>query len=98
MIQATFKKKNGELYGYKVEGHANFSAVGTDIVCAGVSSLYSTVTYTLDLLGRTFEKDDGSHFVVDGGEKEAICLQILYEGIQAIASEYPDYCRVEVIE
>lgn len=97
MIQATFKKQNDSIYFYKVDGHANFADVGNDIVCAGVSSLYITVTNTLLSFGRTFERD-GGYFILDGSEKERICLQVLHDGIQAIAEEYPDYCRVEVIE
>lgn len=97
MIQATFKKKNNEIYWYKVDGHANFAEIGNDIVCAGVSSLYVAVTNTLLSSKRVFERD-GGYFILDGGEREQACLEVLHDGIQAIAEEYPDYCKVEVIE
>jgi len=97
MIQATFKKKNDSIYWYQVDGHANFADIGNDIVCAGVSSLYITVTNTLLSFGRTFERD-GGYFILDGSEKERVCLQVLHDGLQMIADEYPDYCKVEMIE
>lgn len=97
MIQATIKKKNNEIFWYRVEGHASFDEIGKDIVCAGVSSLYITVTNTLLSLGRTFERDKG-YFVLDATVKEQVALNILYDGIKSIADEYPDFCEVEVIE
>jgi len=96
MIQATFKQKNGKFYWYKVTGHAQYDILGHDIVCAGVSSLYVTITNELMSLGRTFQRDDG-YFILDGSNYEDICLKLLYDGIKAIAEQYPDYCKVEVI-
>lgn len=97
MIQATFKKKNDKIYWYNVEGHANYAEVGNDIVCAGVSSLFITVTNTLLSFGRTFERD-GGYFILDSSVKEDVCLKVLFDGLSEIAKEYPDYCRVEVAE
>lgn len=90
MIKATFKKQNDKFYWYQVEGHANYAEVGNDIVCAGVSSLFITVTNTLLSFGRTFERD-GGYFILDSSEKERVCLQVLHDGIQAIADEYPGH-------
>lgn len=38
MIVAEFFRKNGEITGFKVSGHAGYDESGRDIVCAGVSS------------------------------------------------------------
>ena len=38
MIVAEFLKKNGNITGFKVSGHAGYDDIGKDIVCASVSS------------------------------------------------------------
>lgn len=96
MIQATFKQKDNKIYWFKVTGHANSAPYGQDIVCAGVSSLYITITNQLLKLGRTFERDEG-FFILDGQAKEEVCVVLLHDGIAAIAKEYPEYMIVEVI-
>lgn len=97
MIKATFKQKQGSIYWYKVEGHAFHAPSGTDIVCAGVSSLYIAITNELRAFGRTFERD-GGYFVLDGGVKEQVCLDVLKSGLSDIADQYPENVTVEVIE
>lgn len=97
MIQATFKRKDNKIYWFKVTGHANSAPYGQDIVCAGVSSLYITITNQLLKLGRTFERDEG-FFILDGQAKEEVCVVLLHDGIKSIAEEYPEYVIVELIE
>lgn len=97
MIQATFKQNHDGIYWYQVAGHAFHAPSGTDIVCAGVSSLYITVTNELLKFGRTFERDEG-YFVLDGGLKEQVCLDVLKNGLESIAENYPENITVKVIE
>lgn len=95
MITAKFKKKNNQVYWYQVTGHAGYADLGTDIVCAGVSALYITVTNTLLSFGRTFERDKG-YFVLDATDADNACLKVLYDGICSIAEQYPD--NIEIVE
>lgn len=95
MITAKFKKKNDQVYWYRVTGHAGYADLGTDIVCAGVSALYITVTNTLLSFGRTFERDSG-YFVLDATDADNACLKVLYDGICSIAEQYPG--NVEIVE
>jgi len=94
MITAKFKKSNNQIYWYQVAGHAGFANIGNDIVCAGISALYITITNKLLALGRTFERDDG-YFVLDPTEQEIVCLELLHEGVVSIAEQYPDNVKVE---
>lgn len=94
MITAKFKKKNNQIYWYQVTGHAGFANIGNDIVCAGISVLYITITNKLLVLGRTFERD-GGYFVLDPTEQEIVCLELLHEGVASIAEQYPDNVKVE---
>lgn len=95
MIIAKFKRKNNQIYWYQVTGHAGYANIGNDIVCAGVSSLYITVTNTLLAAGRTFERDEG-YFILDANEADNACLKVLHDGIKSIAEQYPD--NVEIVE
>lgn len=95
MITAKFKKKNDQVYWYQVTGHAGYADLGNDIVCAGVSALYITVTNTLLAFGRTFEHDEG-YFVLDATDADNACLKVLYDGICSIAEQYPG--NVEIVE
>lgn len=95
MITARFKKRNNQIYWYQVTGHAGFANFGTDIVCAGISALYISVTNTLLSFGRTFERDDG-YFILDATDADNACLKVIYDGIKDIAEQYPD--NVEIVE
>lgn len=94
MITAKFKKKNSQIYWYQVTGHAGFANIGNDIVCAGVSALYISVTNALLSFGKTFERDEG-YFILDPTDKELACLKILYDGIKSIEAQYPENVKVE---
>ena len=94
MITAKFKKRNNQIYWYQVIGHAGYADIGKDIVCAGVSALYITVTNTLLGFGHTFERD-GGYFVLDATDADVACLKVLYDGIRSIAEQYPDNVKVE---
>lgn len=95
MITAKFKKRSNQIYWYQVIGHAGYANIGNDIVCAGVSALYISVTNTLLSMGRTFERDDG-YFTLDAIDADRACLKVLYDGIKDIAEQYPG--NVEIVE
>ena len=95
MIPARYKKRINQIYWYQVTGHAGFANFGTDIVCAGISALYISVTNTLLSFDRTFERDDG-YFLLDATDADNACLKVLYDGICSIAEQYPE--NVEIVE
>lgn len=39
MIQVTIVKKNGNITGYYAQGHAEYAEMGSDIVCAAISTV-----------------------------------------------------------
>lgn len=47
MIKAVFYKKNGQVSGFSITGHADFARYGKDIVCASVSSAAMLVMNTV---------------------------------------------------
>ncbi len=48
MINIELYFKNDNLYRFSVNGHANFSEHGSDIVCAGVSTLVLNTINSID--------------------------------------------------
>lgn len=51
MIIAEFFKKDGEISGFKISGHADFDRYGRDIACASVSS---AVQFAANLITDVF--------------------------------------------
>lgn len=98
MIRATFKKKNKRVTDYEVSGHAFFSASGTDIVCAGVSSLVTTITNNLG--GIEFSKTDTGikvKNIVDSSDNKVLTFALI-DGLLSIEDEHPENLKVEVQE
>ena len=48
MISVILYKKEGNLKGFKVSGHAGYAKKGKDIICAAVSSLVITTVNALE--------------------------------------------------
>lgn len=95
MIRAVFKKKNKRVTDYEISGHAFFSASGTDIVCAGVSSLVTTITNNLG--GIDFHKSDKGidvRNIVDSQNNKALTFALI-DGLLSIEDEYPE--NIEVV-
>ena len=62
MIVAEFFRKNGEITGFKVSGHAGYDMFGKDIVCAGVSSaVMMTANLVTEIFG--FEAEVSAEFL-----------------------------------
>lgn len=96
MIRAVFKKKNKRVTDYEISGHAFFSASGTDIVCAGVSSLVTTITNNLG--GIDFHKSDKGINVtniIDSSDNKVLTF-ILIDGLLSIEDEYPENLKVVI--
>ncbi|MBQ8435292.1 MAG: ribosomal-processing cysteine protease Prp [Oscillospiraceae bacterium] len=104
MTIAEFYRKNGELTGFKVKGHSDYSEQGSDIVCASVSS---AVMLTANLITEIFgykadvsAVDDTVALKTDISGDEV--LQKLYQGLvlqlQEIAGEFNENIKVQFTE
>lgn len=88
MIQAKFKLEEELFLSYQVTGHANYSELGTDIVCSAVSALFITISNMLMLRNGVNQIDN--LFVVSENEDAQLLTETLYQGLQQIAEQYPD--------
>lgn len=96
MIRATFKKKNKRVTDYEISGHAFFSASGTDIVCAGVSSLVTAITNNLG--GIRFSKTDTGikvNDIVDSQDNKVLTFTLI-DGLLSIEDEHPNHVVVVI--
>ena len=88
--------KNGSL---TIKGHAEYAAIGKDIVCAGVSVLAQTLIQSLEELTTDKIKYDISPGWVDikhgnlSGRGQLL-MDSFFIGVQMIADEYPDNVKI----
>ncbi len=101
-----WKRSDGALIGYQVEGHTGYASAGADIVCAAISALtQSTLNGLQNVLKAPvmFDIDDRRAFIEAELMPEATEAQIeqaqlllvtLQEGLQAIQRGYPRNVRI----
>ena len=109
MIQVTVHKKNQRIVSFEMTGHANYSAHGSDIVCAGVSALAITNVNSIEKLAGyqpivEVDEVEGGYLymeVVEDLTKEQehttqILLNSLLLALEDIQSAYQDLLAVTV--
>lgn len=97
MIKATFKKINESFIEYEVTGHAHFAEPGKDIVCAGVSTLFITITN--QLICKSYVKvHDQRVSILNPNEIDNALVEALLCGLYDIQQKYQKNIKVEVIE
>lgn len=95
MIKATFIKSNGSYISYEITGHAHYAEPGKDIVCAGVSTLFITITN--QLLCKSYVKlQDKKVSILNPDEIDNALVEALLCGLYDIQQNYPNYVSVEV--
>jgi len=100
MVEVEVFRKHKEVTGLKVTGHADFSLKGTDIVCAGVSTLLLTMLKGIDrfvnirLKGEIYPGYFEVKFPDNLDEKAYDRLQIIVGtailGLKEMSLEYPE--------
>ena len=100
MIKITYSSR--EPPSLVIRGHSGYSAQGTDIVCAAVSTLFLTLAnsiseYTNDLV--TVRAEPGNSAVIWRGkcsEKARLLLESFILGMRDVAEQYPDYVIINI--
>lgn len=109
VVIAIQRDSTGNPIGFIATGHAGFKKKGSDIVCAGISSLTLTAALALEQLTKLqlqMHEDIQKgilecSWVMEPSELERtnIIIQIMLIGLQEIQRQYPGYlkvCEVEV--
>lgn len=97
MTRITPIKENNKLIGFKVDGHANSSSYGTDIVCAAVSVLSINTINSLQVIAHkeldVWEEDGYLEYHIRGNStpQSNVLLQSAMLGYRSTAEQYPEY-------
>lgn len=95
MIEVSVRKD-----GITVSGHAGYAETGKDIVCAGVTALTQTLIKSMNDLTEDkieYEMSPGRADIKyrDLSKEGKLLVDSFFIGICLIASEFPDYVRIE---
>lgn len=88
---------SGDWFQLTVDGHAGFSAKGTDIVCAAISILVQTLAYRLAHCTEGYKADlEEGHVMIEGsGARGYEAFLTVLDGLHLLADAYPDYITIE---
>ncbi len=99
-----YKDKRGRLCGFSSAGHAGFSIVGTDVVCAGISALLLTGANALESVARinpVLVVGDGflkvripKNTPLEKRKRARIILETVFQGLLDIEKSYPGNLRL----
>ncbi|NLW55417.1 MAG: ribosomal-processing cysteine protease Prp [Firmicutes bacterium] len=110
MTKVQMIRANGRFIGFKAKGHTGYAAAGKDIVCAGVSTLVQTPVLGFEkLVGLKLhlEKERKSGYLAcylpSALDQEQLAqadllLNLMYLGLQQIASGYQKYVGISIKE
>lgn len=106
MIRATINRtKSGSIRSFTISGHAGFAAHGSDIVCAGVSTIsIGTVNSIIGLTGVTPDIEQGAdgflrceipdNLPEDKQEKIQLLLESMVITLQSMEKEYGKHIKL----
>lgn len=86
-----------------VLGHANYDEYGSDIVCAGISSLVQALIGWIEenyYKAKCISLDPKEGEVIiycEGGEDVAAVFHMAVIGLEQIADSYPDHMQIDII-
>lgn len=103
MIRFTVYQSDEVVLGFLVTGHSGYGEQGTDIVCAGVSTLvYNTVNSCEHLLGIVLDATDTSDELQCNVQKQhrsnvqvQLLLRSLVFGMEQMAKSYPKHVKIQ---
>jgi uncharacterized protein YsxB (DUF464 family) len=108
MIDAVvYKNAQGDIQGFQIKGHANYSEAGSDIVCSAVSAIIYTALGGMDELAgfKSFQQKDGlikcfvpGNLTRDQQATTQIILKTMDIGLRQVEADYDKYVRVRYEE
>ncbi|MCQ2471949.1 MAG: ribosomal-processing cysteine protease Prp [Clostridia bacterium] len=99
MIKARFFSEGDFLTGFEINGHSGYSEMGSDIICASVSSAAfmaaNTITEILGMEADIDLNDDGFlKFIVEPVPQAQTTLRGLKLHLEALSQDYPENIKV----
>lgn len=101
MINITYDKRAHRL---EMNGHADYAPIGSDIVCAAVSTLCYTFAQEIENLGideRNIDIGSGYSVIECKPNKQNkavydVVAETILTGLKMIAKEYPDNVNINI--
>lgn len=103
---AIYRNDQNEIYGFSLDGHANYAEEGSDIVCAAVTMLvFNTINsieeFTEDPIEYGYESQGGylTCLLPDwknnvGSHDAALLLRSMVFGLKSVKEEYGNYISI----
>ncbi len=105
MISIEIYKKGNLFFGFKSQGHADYSNGEYDIVCAGVSTLTQTLYFYLQDKGITdveeSQKQGYLYYKVKKNiEKPEVqaAFEFMLTGLELLKNNYSKYIKLKIME
>ena len=107
MIKVDIQKEVENIKQVTVDGHADFAEHGSDIVCAGVSSIVFGLINSIDMLDDNVQfdistsEDETGHLTyrsLKSTDKEQLLLQAMIVSLKTIEENYSEYITIETRE
>ena len=81
--------------GIKINGHAGYAPIGSDIVCAGVSALVQALIQSIEELTADeieYDMQPGTAHIKHGNlsEQAQLLVDSFFVGVRLTADEYPE--------
>ncbi|WP_163653253.1 ribosomal-processing cysteine protease Prp [Listeria sp. PSOL-1] len=102
MIQVTVEQKNDHIISFTMNGHANYAEHGSDLVCAGASSIafgmVNAISEVCDF-DPIIKKSEGFlRYTLPEAYIKNETVQILLTGmvnqLRSLAYSYPDHIKI----
>jgi len=104
MIRAEFYESKGNIYGFKISGHAEFAESGNDIVCAAVSSAVQLTVNNIDAFtGCIAEIDESDNSIICHANSKhdkncGLLINKFRQHLEAISNEFPKTIKITTTE
>lgn len=107
MINVRILKEDNFIKEITIDGHANYSSEGNDIVCAGVSAISFGIVNSIDVLDTdvifdiSMNEDETGHLTyrsIKSTDKEQLLLESLIISLKTIEENYSEFINIEIRE
>ena len=104
MTNVVFYAQNGNITGFKIEGHSGYGQAGSDIVCAAISSVAQATIMGLEEVANVpmdvdvkegFLKATLASHSQKYLSKSSVLLKTMKLALEDIAGQYSDYMSVQ---
>jgi uncharacterized protein YsxB (DUF464 family) len=103
MIRALFYRREGNLIGFSVSGHAGYADSGQDIVCAAVTSAVEMTSNGITEIARekatvNVNENEVQLKVEKSSAENALLLQSMRLQLELLQEQFPKNIRIQDME